>query len=83
MVISLYAVRDSYLGYSMPIIRDNDSVASRAFEYDCLMENSPYKTRPECYSLFHIGFYDTDSSRVESIDPVFICSASDFIRKED
>lgn len=79
MRIGVYAIRDSYLGFSMPLLRDNDSVASRAFEHDCKIDNSPYSTRSECFQLFHIGFYDTDTAAVESVSPTFICSASDFI----
>lgn len=81
MKFPLYAVRDSYIGFSMPVIRDNDSVASRSFQFDCERDNSPYSTRPECFQLFNIGIYDTDSSVVESSSPVLVASAVDFVKK--
>ena len=81
MVFSLYAVRDELLGYSMPVIRDNDSVASRAFEYDCSIDNTPYKIHPEHFTLIHIGEYDTESGAITSTPPRIIAFASDFIKR--
>lgn len=83
MKFPLYAVRDSYIGFSMPVIRDNDSVASRAFEFDCTRDSSPYSTRPECFQLFLIGEYDTDTAVISSSTPVLVAAAVDFIKKED
>lgn len=82
MVINVYAIRDSLIGFSMPVLRDNDSVASRAFEFDCNLDKSPYSVKPEHYQLFRIGSYDTDTAEMFSESPVFIASAVDFINKE-
>lgn len=81
MKISVYAVRDSYLGFGMPVIRDNDSVASRAFEYDINRNDSPYTTRPETYQLYRIGDYDTDTGDLVGCSPILVASATDFIIK--
>lgn len=78
MVIDVYAIHDSCLGYSMPILRDNDAVATRAFEYDVVQENSPYSLHPEHFKLFHIGTYNTDDGSIVSCEPRYICSATDF-----
>lgn len=83
MKFPLYAVRDSLLGFSMPIIRDNDAVASRAFEFDCTRDDSPYRTHPEHFQLFHIGEYDTDTAVIDSVSPVLIASAVDFVKVGD
>ena len=83
MTISVYCVRDQLIGYGIPILRDNDAVASRSFAYDINeVPNSPYKANPEHYQLFKIGEFDTVSGIINSIDPVLIVNASDLIKKE-
>ena len=83
MIFPVYSVRDSYMGFTMPVLRDNDSVASRAFEFDCTRDNSPYSVRPECFQLFEIGSFDTDSGDISSVSPRMVCSAVDFVKKGD
>lgn len=82
MKFPLYAVRDSLVGFGMPIIRDNDAVASRSFEYDFNRDDSPYRVHSEEYSLFHIGEYDTDTGDISPLPPRLVVCASDFSIKE-
>lgn len=82
MKFSVYCVRDSLLGFGFPVIRDNDAVASRAFEYDLKVDNSPYKHHPQDFQLYRIGEFDTESGEVISESPVLIASAIDFVEKE-
>lgn len=82
MKFPVYAIRDSLLGFGMPIIRDNDAVASRAFEFDCDRDDSPYRTHPEHYQLYFIADYDTDDGSILGCTPRLISSATDFIVKE-
>ena len=79
MKFPLYAVRDSLIGFSMPVIRDNDAVASRAFEYDYDRDDSPYKNHPEHFQLFHIGEYDTDDGTIVGCSPRMVTACTDFI----
>lgn len=81
MKFPLYAIRDSLIGFSMPVIRDNDAIASRAFEFDILRDDSPYKNHPEHFQLFHIGEYDTDDGTIVSFSPRMVASASDFVKE--
>lgn len=80
MKFPMYCVRDSYIGFGMPVIRDNDSVASRAFEFDCTRSDSPYSVRAECFQLYSIGEFDTDTGVIVSDTPTLICSASDYVK---
>lgn len=82
MKFSVYAVRDSLLGFGMPIIRDNDAVASRAFDYDLNVDGNPMASHPEDFQLYRIGSFDTDTGIVDSETPVVIASAIDFVRKD-
>lgn len=81
MKFPVYCVRDSYVGFGMPVLRDNDSVATRAFEFDCTRSDSPYSVRPECYQLYYIGEFDTDTGVISSVTPVMIASANDFVKE--
>lgn len=81
MKFPVYAIRDKLLGFGMPILRDNDAVASRAFEYDVTRSDSPYSAHPEDYTLFYIGEYDTDSAHINSVSPRLVSSATDFIKE--
>ena len=82
MVISVYCVRDSLLGFGMPILRDNDAVASRAFDYDLNIDGSPMASHPQDFQLYRIGFFDTDTGIIDSESPVLVASAIDFIKGE-
>lgn len=79
MKFPVYAVRDSLIGFGMPLLRDNDSVASRAFEHDITRDDFPYKTHPQDYQLYRIGIYDTDNGVLEATPVELIASAIDFI----
>lgn len=81
MKFPIYAVRDSYNGFGMPVLRDNDATASRAFEFDCTRSDSPYTVRPECYQLYIIGEFDTDTGNILSDTPTLICAATDFVKE--
>lgn len=79
MKFPVYCVRDSLIGFGMPLLRDNDSVASRAFEHDCNIDSSPYKTHPEHYQLYCIGEFDTETGSIIGKSPTLVASAIDFI----
>lgn len=81
MKFPVYAVRDSFVGFGIPVIRDNDAVASRSFEFDCNRSDSPYTVKPECYQLFHIGDYDTDTGDIIGCSPRMVISAADFVKE--
>lgn len=81
MKFPVYAVRDSLVGFGIPVIRDNDSVAARSFEFDFSRTDSPYTIKPECYQLFHIGEYDTDDGNIIGCSPRMVASAADFVKE--
>ena len=74
MKFPVYAVRDSLLGFGFPMIRDNDAVASRAFEYDLKVDNSPYAHHPQDFQLYRIGEFDTENGNIKSESPTLIAS---------
>lgn len=81
MKFPVYCVRDSLLGFGMPVLRDNDAVASRAFEFDVTRDDSPYKLHPEQIQLYHIGEFDTESGELVSSSPKLVSSAIDFVKE--
>lgn len=81
MKFPIYCVRDSLIGFGIPVLRDNDSVASRSFEFDLTREGSPYSNHPEHFQLFRIGEFDTDDGSIVSSSPFLVASAIDFIKE--
>ena len=81
MMFSVYAVRDSLLGFGMPLLRDNDAVASRSFEYD-INHTDVYNTRPQDYQYYRIGMFNTETGELVPESPTLIASAIDFIKEK-
>ena len=81
MKFPIYSVRDSYRGFGILFLSDNDSTATRSFEFDCTRSDSPYSVRPECYQLYSIGEFDTDTGNIVSNSPIMISSANDFVKE--
>lgn len=82
MKFPVYCVRDSLIGFGMPVLRDNDAVATRSFEFDITRDDSPFKQHPEHIQFYHIGEFDTDSGEITGCSPRLVASAVDFVGKE-
>lgn len=82
MKFPLYAINDDLIGFGMPVIRDNDAVASRAFEFDIMRDDSPYHHHPEHFKLFHIGEFNTDDGIISGCAPRLVVCASDFVKEK-
>lgn len=69
MKVSLYAMRDRLTGFLAPTCDQHDHVAVRNFEHAILSGSGLYDTHPEDFSLYRIGYYDSDSGRITPCDP--------------
>lgn len=74
MVYSIYSINDSLTGFGTPTLQNNDAAAMRSFAE---VFKDVYK--PEDYSLFKIGSFDTSTGELIPDIPTVICRATDFI----
>lgn len=89
MKLSIYCIRDSLTGFMSPVIEQNDAVAMRNFAMAC--DRFPHeqgaslmKWRPQDYSFFCLGEFDSDSGKITPLDvPRFIASGDSVASKLD
>lgn len=79
MKYGLFSIRDHLVGYGYPVISDNDNTARRDFENLVLTPSfDKFRKRPQDYSLYKIGEFDTESGKIDAFDaPVYVSSATD------
>lgn len=70
MKYGLYSIRDFKTGFLPPTYDINDESAIRNFEHACLNSDSLFFSHPQDYALYRIGSFDTDSGRVDLLDPL-------------
>lgn len=78
MIYNVYAVKDELVGFGMPFISENDMTATRLINNSYNIPNSLYQTRPQDYTLYKIGSYDTESGNIEPINPNYVTSMMNF-----
>lgn len=78
MKYPIYVVHDALVGYQNPSIMHNDAFAMRNFSeaFDGVKNSSDY-------SLWKVGYFDTETGLIESMSPSLICRASDFIKESE
>lgn len=82
MVFGVFAIRDVKSGWLAPTVDQNGECAIRNFEHACMRADSLFFTHPGDYSLYRIGFYDTETGTLEpAIPPVHLVDASAFFKK--
>lgn len=81
MIFSVYAVKDNLIGFTMPVIRDNDAIAVRIFDDECNADGSRYKTHPNDFALYYIGTYDTDNGIMQPETVRLVASATEFVKE--
>lgn len=70
MKLNAYTVFDQVARtYLNPFYFHNDGEAKRMFGNWLKNPELPMAAHPEDYTLYHIGYYDTDTGRFEPTDP--------------
>ena len=68
MKYPLYAIRDLKAnGFSQPVLYVNENVAKRDFDYR-LHNDQSMGFSPNDYDLYHVGYFDSDSGKLEAIE---------------
>lgn len=80
MIYNVYCVHDAAVGFLRPAIDQNDAVTMRHFQ--AMVNESPeMMMKPEDFTLYRIGSFDTDTGAISGCPAELVCSASDFVRK--
>ena len=80
MKYGVYAIKDVKTGFLQPTVEMNDKVAIRNFAFAVhRTKDSLFYTFPEDYSLFRIGYYETDTGELERCDLEVLAPATYFI----
>lgn len=80
MKMSAFSIRDEKAqAFMQPFYFNYKGQASRTLE-DLLKErDNPIAKHPEDYSLYHLGYFDPHTGRLEPLNvPELICHATDF-----
>lgn len=80
MKINIYSIKDNVAGFLQPTYSLYETQALRDFSYAC---NQPglMNFKPEDYSLWYVGSFDTETGEVESIVPKLIIHGSEVVKK--
>lgn len=79
MKIGIYAMKDNVTGFAQPSFFAYEAQATRDFAYGV---NQPglVNFRPEDYSLWYVGTFDSDTGVVESVDPKLLVHATEVVK---
>lgn len=68
MRLGVYSMRDALTGYSAPTVEQHDAVAIRNFTHAVLTSGSLFDTHASDFSLYHIGWFDSDTGKLTAFD---------------
>lgn len=85
MEYELYVIYDAATGhYGIPMAQTNDAEAMRSFRHEALKADSIWNSSPQDFILYKIGIYNVFDGCIQSFQsPERVCSAVDFVRKEN
>lgn len=81
MKIGIYCVRDNVNGFVQPTFDVYEANQVRQFTY-AVNQPGMMNFKPEDFSLYVVGSYDSDTGIVESCEPRLIVHAVDVYRGE-
>lgn len=81
MKVGIYAYKDNVNGFLQPHFEVYDAAALRGFSYAC-SQSGLMNFRPEDYSLWHIGIFDSETGVIEPLDPKLIAHGNEVIKDE-
>lgn len=76
MILGVYSIRDSIIGFLTPTVDQNDSAAMRNFEHAVSDSRSLLHTHAKDYDLYQIATFDSDTGVLFPITPPkMLCNA--------
>lgn len=72
MKFNVYCMRDEMTGFLTPTFEQNDNVAIRNFKFAMNRPDTLLFANAKHFDLYCIGTFDTESGKIESIEPELI-----------
>lgn len=69
---NVYALKDTKIGYTEPIIRVNDAIMKREFAFLINDANSRFHAIYQDIELYKLGTYDDVTGKMDCCEPKFI-----------
>lgn len=86
MKYGLYSMRDDLTGFLVPTADSNDATAMRNFQYAIQKPDSVMNAKPQDFSLYKVGIFDTDDGCIEFVDeveyPILLCRGDSFVKRD-
>lgn len=77
---NIYSIKDTLVGFGVPFTMLNDAVAIRGFEGMAKAQTpNNVNTYPENKELWCLGEFDTDTGKINPIEPLFKVRASEYV----
>lgn len=79
MKLHIFAIKDSKAeAFNTPFFQATQGQALRAFQDLANDKTSTVSMHPEDYSLYQLGYYDTDDAHIEPLNtPKYLANAND------
>lgn len=81
MIMEIYAIKDTKVGFMQPFYLQNNAVAIRAFtNARNSTQANEVNTNPEDKELWHLGSFNDQTGAITS-DIAYICKAEDVLKE--
>lgn len=80
MKIGIYCIKDNVAGFLQPTFDLSEPAALRNFSY-AVSQPSQMNFKPEDFSLWSLGDFDTETGVISPCDPRLIVHATEVIKK--
>lgn len=81
MKVSVFAIFDTKAeAFGQPFFTQTAGLAARSFGQACSNTETDYNKYPLDFILYELGEYDDETGKIESLNPMEICSASQAIK---
>lgn len=81
MIIQIYSIKDNVSGFTQPTFELYEPAALRNFSF-AVNQSGMMNFKPEDYSLWHVGTFDSETGVIDPVDPKLIVHGSEVVRND-
>lgn len=72
MKVSMYAIKDNYVGFLDPVISKNDNEAIRLFKFGLSQPDTLHYSNRQDYDLYKVGEFDNETGVLTPCTPTIL-----------